>query len=205
VSEVQQIGPHRIHHSDIQRGAESLMGDENAWITYVDPPWGPGHIKLFATMNKKQTGQDVSPMLLEPFLSALFDLVTRHTDAYLIVEYGVRWRNVVQRIGADHGWHPERVVPVEYASGNRLLPVDLHLFAKPGFTYPPRYGDDLHGVTGYNLVRRAVRPLARPGLILLDPCCGMGLSARAALSAQMRFRGMEFNAHRLAKTAMLLA
>ena len=54
-------------------------------------------------------------------------------------------------------------------------------------------------------VVRAVRVVLVPGGVVLDPCCGKGFTARAAVAAGMRFRGVELNPARAEVTVAWLS
>jgi DNA modification methylase len=54
--------------------------------------------------------------------------------------------------------------------------------------------------TGADVSKNCIKAVAEEGAIVLDPCCGMGYTARAAVANKMRFRGNEFNSKRLQKT-----
>ncbi len=54
------------------------------------------------------------------------------------------------------------------------------------------------------LVAAAIAPWAEPDAILVDPCCGLGLMAKAAKKHKMRFFGNELNAARMARTQTVL-
>lgn len=204
---IRQIGVHRIQHGDIMRGIDALMGGAKADLMYTDPPWGDGAIKMWATLNRKNTGQEFAPAALDDFLGAVFDVARRHVHGFLLVEYGVRWAEGIQRRGVAAGFMRGGLVTTYYRSGGKLMPMHLHLFSTPGFAFPQDYAGDVQGTYGYATLQAAVPPLARllkarkpDPVIMLDPLCGMGYSAQAAIDNGLAFRGNEFNAVRLAKT-----
>lgn len=193
---IQAVGPHRVN----------LMGADRAQIMYSDPPWGEGNIRYWATMNRKMTGEVNEPAPLDAFLEAVFGIAGKFVTGFLLVEYGVRWADMIQQRGQAAGFASHGIVKLRYRAGGKLLPLDLHLFARSGLAYPDGYRAAVEGTYGYDTLRQAIPPLAKlvraggaPALIL-DPCCGMGYTAQAAVDNGLAFRGNELNAKRLAKT-----
>lgn len=205
---ITQIGVHRVRHGDVNDlpGMLQLMGRERAAIMYCDPPWGDGAIKMWSTLNRKNTGAVVPPVPLAKFLTSVFSLAQHYVTDYLLVEYGVRWREIITSNGAQFGFTPRGVVGIRYKGSGKVLPLDLHVFTKGAAMVPQGYADSVAGTMGYQTIQAAIKPLA--GLlraaggtpIIFDPCCGMGYTAQAAVDYGLAFRGNEFNAMRLAKT-----
>ena len=80
------------------------------------------------------------------------------------------------------------------------------MFSRNGAIYPEGMREALTDSYGYKTVNLAFERLA-PSIkkltdnpIVLDPCCGMGYSAQAALDYGFSFRGNELNRKRLDKT-----
>ena len=174
---------------------------------YSDPPWGEGNIKYWASINKRHTGQEIEPASLPSFLGAVFGAARDFCDGYLLIEYGTRWRKEIIALGEQHGFDFHGQVDLRYRSGAKLLPLDLIMFARPGVNYPAGYKRSVEGTHGYKTLQMAFHPLAEivkkagnlPS-IALDPCCGMGYTAQAAIDTGLAFRGNELNAKRLEKT-----
>ena len=57
---------------------------------------------------------------------------------------------------------------------------------------------------GLRQVLAVLSSVAKPHDVVLDPCCGTGLTARACLRLGLTFYGNELNAARARKTAALL-
>lgn len=201
---IEAIGRHAVRRGDLMDpGAiAELMGGARAGIIYGDPPWGEGNIKFWATKLAKDTGEQIQPSSLEVFLATWFGAARDFCDGYLLCEYGIRWDGVVQDHAAAAGFEPHGIVELLYKGGGKTLPLHLHLFARPGLAYPAGYAEALHHTMGYQTVRTAVEPLAAllPGCVVLDPCCGMGYTAQAAVDFGLTFRGNELNPVRLEKT-----
>lgn len=198
---MKQIGPHRVTALDIlDAGVDELFSDgRKAAILYCDPPWGDQHVKFFATQARKDTGRPFRPISYEALIARLFDLVIRHVSGHVFIEIGLRWeddmRARMHRIGLrnieragvvyGHKRHDNALLFGSFANGRAAL-------------------SRVEGMSGATVAREAVAPLAERGGILFDPCCGLGLSAVAALRNGMEFRGNELNPVRLEKTIVKL-
>ncbi len=203
---IRQYGPHRVQHGDVNKGISGLMGTDRVGIMYSDPPWGQGNIGYWATMNRKMTGTITVPADLDTFLSSIFGIAATYVDGYLLIEYGPRWKDMIQERGVAAGFTARGIIPIKYRGGGKVYPLDLHLFTRGNLPLPPGYVEHVSDTLGYETVKRAFYPLAETvrssGLpnIGLDPCCGMGYTAQACIDSGLAFRGNELNAKRLAKT-----
>lgn len=167
-------------------------------VLYCDPPWGDGHMKLFATMMEKQTGTRPDQISFQALLDALVKLALTGPgpQGRTFIEIGPRWTDTVAS-ALDERLPNVRVHNgFVYGSGNRPLSV---ISAGAPWAKP-----DGIGLKGYGMVKDIVKSVAKPGGVLLDPCCGHGYSAAAALEAGMSFIGNEFNPVRLERTRTLI-
>lgn len=203
---IMNIGNHRVQHASVMDGIELLMGDEKADIIYSDPPWGEGNLAYWQTINVRHnlgaTKQEVSHSL---FMKRLFDIYKQYASDVVFVEYGQRWRDEIimygEHVGLYHCGHAEP----KYRSGSKWLPLDLHKFSvMPSSKMTDWTKLNIAHTTGLATLLNAIEPCKKPGGIILDPCCGMGYTARAAVHFGMRFRGNELNAKRLQKTINFL-
>jgi hypothetical protein len=198
---VEQIGRHRISNGDLFDGIAALMGGERAQLVYSDPPWGDGNLKMWYTINQRDNGVERREHTIREYLDQFFGQVAAHTtgDALIWVEYGLRWRGQLLEQAEAHGLR--QVVRIDICYGSKPYPHDLHLFARQDPPpLPAGYVEAIAGTKGYRTVQRAVEPLARPDAIILDPNCGLGYTAQAAVDYGMRFCGNELNAQRLDRT-----
>ena len=196
------IGQHRVRHGSVMDGLNSLFaGSPKAALFYSDPPWGQGNIKYWQTLNARMNPGAAKQEIDYPaFLMKIMELAVHFTTGPVFIEYGVKWKDDVIAYGARAGLQHVAVATPTYNQG---LPLHLHLFVTPGFPRPaigPDYLNALGMTHGLMTVKTAVMPFIRPGEILLDPCCGLGFSARAAMAYGMRFYGNELNEARLAVT-----
>ena len=199
---IADIGMHRVRHGDVMDtdGINLLMGDDRADIFYSDPPWGEGNLKYWQTMNQKMTGTKAQPVDLDKFLHNIFSIAVTYTNRVILIEYGVRWYDMIKQRGEAFGLTHYGAGNCLYRSGSKLRPLHLHLFGKGQLAVPQGYFQGLTDTTAMKTLRQAVMPFAEPGKIILDPCCGMGYTAQVALETGMVFRGNELNYKRLAKT-----
>lgn len=200
------IGKHKVQHGDVRNGIDLLMGDETADLFYSDPPWGVGNLKFWQTKNLKDTGTPRTDQDLDDFLSHIFRIASRYTKRVVMIEYGIRWRDEIIKRGEAVNLKHLDVIGLRYKSGKGLLPLDLHVFSPSGgiSALPRDYESQVRDTYGFDTLKKAVGPLCIKGDTILDPCCGMGYTARAALENGMTFRGNELNAVRLQKTINLL-
>lgn len=185
------IGPHRIAVGDVQMGAVAdVMAADKAAVVYSDPPWGEGNLRYWRTA----MGDSLRPRWEDfrgQWCAAVASAIT--SESAVFVEMGERWADdfaaalaavrifVAQRWTVQYG-HPPRPNVLLYA-GPSL----------PG-------GFDPSALNGPALPRACVAAVAHRGEIVLDPCCGKGFTARAAVLNGMRFRGVELNPKRLEVT-----
>ena len=198
---VTQIGPHAVRHGDALDGLDDLMDGETAALCYVDPPWGQGLLTGFESINARDTGASKPGHQYRDFMERLFRLIKRHTRGWVLMEYGVRWEDDIRGWAHELGFTHSGVGHTVYGPKKRPSHVHVMHTGSRGALHP-RIAD-FDGTSGLDTIRVA-QAFTRPGEVLLDPCCGMGYSARLAVNTGMRFRGNELNARRLGKTKAIL-
>lgn len=191
------VGKHVLNCDSIERvDFKELLGGKKAHIFYSDPPWGDGAMKYWVTLNKKDTGIAYEPMTYGRLLEVLVRIVKENVDGYVFIETGKRWEEQT-RIALESFAYNVRVHNTFYKCGTKFNPCVLFSCS----TRPELFFVDvLDGLYGLAQVKRAIKSVAVPNTILLDPMCGMGYSARTAKEYDMIFVGNEFNAKRLLKT-----
>lgn len=198
-------GRHRLTRADIGAPGlnQQLIGWQTVDVLYSDPPWGDANCRYWTTINRRQTGMEYLPHSYEGLLVHLFRLVNLHVDGHVFIETGPRWAEMLEA-RAKECLEDVAVVPVEYRAGAKMLP-SVVVYGRTERARPrPGLPEVLRGLSGYELVHRAVGETAIPEGVVLDPCCGKGYTARAAIAHGMRFFGNDFNAKRLAETARVL-
>lgn len=195
------VGPHLVSCESITSFEVDKLFDDGrlADIFYCDPPWGEGAMKMFATMAEKK-GETVQRETYDVLEARMFQLAKNYAKDHVFIETGLRWEDRVidgmKQIGLT-GIETVRIVYGGKDLGNVLLHgslsgtlVDL---------------DRVQGMKGGKVSVEVIRPVAVPGGILFDPCCGLGYSAKAALAYGMNFRGNELSQARLNKTIKALS
>jgi hypothetical protein len=195
VSPVRLIGPHKITNVSVEEPlVDEMLRGERVNVLYSDPPWGGGNLSYWVTMNRKMSGREYKALTFEALIARFAELIGRYVDGHVMIETGLRWEDQVKEQLAPVVKRP-RSFRLVYGKGTENVLI-------AGVTRPdlPDMPFDPSGMHGAAVSRDCVASVAVPGGIVLDPCCGMGYSARAAIAAQMKFRGNEFNPVRLQKT-----
>lgn len=194
---VKQIGHHRVQHGDLLNGIDRLMGDVKADVFYADPPWGAGHLKFFQDMNYKMTGTPKKVTDQNEFTTAFFKTAMDYAKNWVVVEYGLRWAGEIVETGKSFGLHHRETVLVYYRKNK---PMNVHIFSKNLDPLPAGYIEALTEQEGINSIRTTLGYLAKPGDVIMDPVCGLGLTAKVCIEQDLIFYGNELNAKRLDKT-----
>ena len=104
---IYKIGEHTVRHGDIHNEIEinELTQNIKANIFYSDPPWGSGNLKYWDTMNKKQNNINTSTnnFNVDVFLGTVLDNAVKHTDGWVVIEYGKRWIDKVITMATERG------------------------------------------------------------------------------------------------------
>lgn len=201
---ITNIGQHRVRCGNVMDGIEKLMQGETADIFYSDPPWGQGNINYWQTINKRHTGMETKETPFPDFLEKIFATAVKHTIGPVFIEYGIKWKESLIQKALDMGLTYHGTADIKYKSGNKMLPHHLHIFSTTAILISKGYLESLTGMTGIECLKKAIAPYVIPGGIILDPCCGLGMTAQLAISTGMRFRGNELNAKRLHTTIQKL-
>lgn len=188
------IGPHKLLCGDITKGVVSrLLGDERADVIYSDPPWGPGNLQYWATMNERGS---VPRESWPGFLRALACACAEHrkSDAPVFLEMGLRWTKDLDAAMAAVGLSLRRRWRITYGPKSKPLPNTLALYGPRDLALNlPEHGEPV--------TRAVLNAVVQPGSIVLDPCTGLGMTARNTHRLGGHFRGTELNPARLERTA----
>lgn len=199
---IHRIGEHMVAHESIESPVlDEMLGGERVHVFYSDPPWGDGNLKYWATINRRMTGREFAPLSYSSLVARIVSLIASHVDGHVFVETGPKWERETKD-ALSSVLHSVVTYPLKYRSGGDLLP-NVLLYGVTGEQHATMKFDP-SGMHGYEVPKRCVAAVKTPGGVVLDPCCGMGYSAKAAVAAGMRFRGNEFNEQRLQKTIAFL-
>jgi len=198
---ITSIGRHKVRCGDIMTGIDDLMDGKKADFIYSDPPWGQGNLRYWQTINKRHTGLEPNQINYAEFLPLYFKIVSKYLKDLCVIEYGVSWRDDVIRVGREAGLTHAGVFTSLYQA-SKLLPLDIHVFSKSGeVDLPDEFESKCLELRGVSLVKYIFSALLPHGSqMVLDPMCGMGYTAQAAIDNGLAFYGNELNSTRLAKT-----
>lgn len=201
---ITKIGKHKVQRSDVMLGIDELMGSSQADFLYSDPPWGQGNLKYWQTINKRHTGREKTDIDYAKFLPFYFEMAYKHIKDLAVIEYGVGWRGDVVLTSQTAGFTHHGIFTSRYGSAAKLLPLDVHIISKSGnFNmrdkhYFSKKCYELRGQYLVNFIFDYLLP--NKAKSVLDPMCGMGYTAQAAINKGLKFYGNELNEKRLQKT-----
>jgi len=184
------VGPRRLHrlmHADITTGAVAeLMGSERADVIYSNPPSDEKHHKYWYSINGSARRTSWAE-----FLNAFCDVCAsfRTPDAPVFVEMGVQGLRDLDLAMQKVGLVRQRIW--ENLKGSPMRPYTLTLYGSRDISINL---PDKHGPA---LTKAVLSAVVLPGMIVLDPCTGKGVTARHTHRLGGRFRGCELNQNRL--------
>lgn len=204
---IYNIGMHKVRHGNIYEAAqvEEFVGEDRADIFYSDPPWGPGNLKYWDTINKKMNPDAKSYEFgfdVDRFLETVLRSAKKFSKGFVVIEYGKRWTHKVENMGKAFGLYYCGTVEVLYDNAKR--PLDVVFF----HVDEPKDLDlsSVYHTAEYTTVKTIFGLLgAKEGGTGMDLCCGLGYSARACIDFKMKFIGNELNKKRLEKTMAKLS
>lgn len=201
------IGKHKVKHGNIMDGIADLMLGDKADFIYSDPPWGQGNLRYWQTMNNKMTGAEKRDVIYDDFLNNFFNIVSTYAKDKVVIEYGCQWNEDIKKMAIQHGFRHNGSTVCYYRAGSVMRPCDLHFLSKTSdITLTDQFKEDCTKLQDLALVEYIFNYLNIPyDGICLDPMCGMGFTAQAAVNRGLRFFGNELNAKRLEKTKARLS
>lgn len=176
----------------MERALEALEG-ERADIVYCDPPWGPGLLRYFRTLNGEPDADPSWPEFLELLAQVIVGCVA--PGGHIFIEMGEQWADELAAAMAAAGAPESGRWTCYYSSPKRPQVV---WYSGPGTTTDPS------GLSGVKMTHTALAGVARLGALVFDPCCGKGMTAKCALRLGMRFAGVELNPARARVTQDIL-
>lgn len=199
---ITDIGRHRVQCSDVMNGIDNLMQGEVADFIYSDPPWGQGNLKYWQTINKRHTGREPNQIVYDEWLPLYFGILNRYAKDVAVIEYGVSWRDDIIHMTREAGFCHHGTIVSYYRGGKGILPLDIHVLSKSGsVTIPEGLEASISDKVGYKVVQAMFDAFCpKTARLILDPMCGMGYTAQAAIDRGLSFRGNELNEKRLGKT-----
>jgi hypothetical protein len=194
-----EVGRHRLLCGDLTQGACFwLMGGVRADVVYSDPPWGPGNQKYWHTMNDRGSAPRTDwPVFLAAFCKTCAAFAK--PEGWIFVEMGLRWIDELDAAMAAVGRPAKRRWAITYGPRSRPLPNTLSLYGEFDLRV------DLAEPHGESPTRQVLGAVVRPGVTVLDPCTGLGMTARTTHRLGGTFFGLELNPRRLERTRAWLA
>ena len=199
---ITEIKNHRVRHGNIMDGIDDLMVGNQADFIYSDPPWGQGNLRYWQTMNKKMNNASPVEIDYEKFLPHFFSIISKYAKDKVVIEYGCQWNEDIKNMAKKYGFHHCGSTVCFYKSGSQMRPCDLHFLTKTSsVSLSEEFKQECQKKEDLQLVEYIFNYLEIPKEgICLDPMCGMGFTAQAAVNRGMRFFGNELNLKRLEKT-----
>lgn len=204
---ITEINGHKVQNGDIMQGIDKLMQNEKADFIYSDPPWGLGNLKYWQTMNYKMNNIERKKVEFEEFIFTFFSIIKKYAKDRVVIEYGIRWREVIENLSKQFGFFYNGHATSFYKSGSKLLPVDIHFLTKTEkIIINKNLIDTCKEKNGLDLVEGIFDLYCKEDTkLVLDPMCGMGYTAQASINRGYKFRGNELNYKRLQKTIKRLS
>ena len=175
----------------------TLRGDSPVEVVYSDPPWSPGNEKWWRRYNKVPP-----PTSYDAFLDGWCCCVASCRPAHVLVEQSVNPSHhnmLLAAIERCASWGLPLVERFTCCYGNPKRPnVLMHFGGAP-------LQSDPTGLAGEGMSRTAFEGLALiPGMTVVDPCTGLGMTSRLAHHFGLNFVGTELNPARLDRTIQWL-
>jgi hypothetical protein len=198
------VGTHRVTNASIEDPViDEMLKGVKIDILYSDPPWGDGNMKYWVTLNKKMTGKSFIPLTYQSLINRIFDLATKYVSGYVCIETGLRWEQKLISEMNSRNMHHIKSFLLQYKSGSKMIDnVMVVCGTSEQYNFPFDGYKILYPYYGKDLVNYVISQI--PGKTVLDPCCGMGYTANAAVNNCKTFFGNEFNSKRLDKTITIL-
>jgi hypothetical protein len=183
----------------------SLAAKGHADMIWADPPWGPGLLSYFYTLNKGRVPKLVWDEFLTTFCGACIQMCPTG-PVYVVM--GNQWADEMAERMAEFGLREIDRAIVHYPTGRGAKPCTLWL----GSTSPQPKLDLPAEIVGSDtkaksLLRVVVWCIKRhqQARIVLDLCCGKGQTAKAAIREGRTFWGLELNPDRAEVTRSILS
>lgn len=195
-----RIGKHKVRYGDMAnlQEVDQFIGEDKADIFYSDPPWG--NMKYWNSLSDKQNkGEVVHGKVLNTteFISITLRHAIKHTEGWVVIEYGKRWSKDIVDIGISEGLFFCGIAETLYSGRN--LPMNVIFFhTKKRKTLNLSAIRHTKGLDTVNKIFKLIKD--KGAKVGMDLCCGMGYTAQACINNNMKFIGNELNKARLDKT-----
>lgn len=198
MGEILTFGLHRLSQGNLLGPHLDRLAAGGVDILYSDPPWNAAVLRKFQAMAEREAGRPVEQALYGELCERLADLIARYVRRFAFLE--------CSRLDKDLMLDAVRSVTVAQAvhetvygqTGRaRLIAASVSGEPLPALA--------VGALKGQAFVDYVLGTVARPGAVVLDPCCGEGITARAALAHGMTFYGNELTQAKVDVLARRLA
>jgi len=193
----------KLMRGDFVSDLDKLMDGKQADLVYIDPPWDKGKITYFYNLANENNKPD-----LGIFFEAIVDKIAKYCGRYFIIEICCRNLPIFTDILRNRGLNIYGIYDSIYYGKYKYH----HIFGGKleKATYSGAFIED-EGITlssmsaiykehqGEELTKMLVHCLTKPNDSLLDFCCGLGMSIRSGINADLNCYGMELVVNRLTK------
>jgi|TARA_Y100000004_G_C8856010_1_gene386860 hypothetical protein len=200
MKQILKINKHSFFNGDITKGAiDKLMENKKFDILYCDPPWGSGALKMFNTLNSKMNNLPKEEVSWEFFLESFCKIINNYSneDSLVILEMGTKFTNDLKLfIEMNTNFKLRQIFYPYYRNNNKIYAQNITYFScKNDFLFDSTKIDNTIG----KLATENIFAQCPKKDIVLDPCCGFGLTLKMAVKYDMAFFGNEINQKRLDK------
>lgn len=194
--------PHIVRSGDLMNfDPTELFFDKKADIIWADPPWGDGLMKYFQTQNRKLNPNETTiDWSASEFLERLLQICKEvmHQNSIMFLEYGEKHFDFVHDAIKNSGLFFEGFREINYFGGGKWRKHHLFILTKSAggakqLSKVPN-AEALQNIGGSKMIIKCLEayPLNAQTTIF-DPCCGLGLTAEAAIHYGARFIGNELS------------
>ena len=159
-------------------------------MIWCDPPWGSGLVKMFETMQFKQTGIKRPENTIRDILGQLARLAD--TSKPLVIEYSLKKANEVIDIVTHYGHTKHKIFKGVYWLNRE--------FAIIVFNAPINVVTDR---TDQKIVIDTLNAMDQKPSVVFDPFAGIGATATAVRSTGATYIGSELNPARFKKLSKI--
>ena len=176
-----------------------LMADGPADVLYTVPPWGEGAMKMADLVNRRDSNGTFTPQISHTELyQHLREIIRTYVRGWVFIETGVQQVDEVEEHMRIAGLRNRQSWIVTYQSGGMIR--DCVLLKGPTEDWRELPHFNPMPFRGVQLATYCLDCCNFPGGTVLDPCCGDGSTARAAIATRMTFRGNDLNPKRAQRT-----
>ena len=195
-----KVGEHVLACADMELPAtHEFLRAHAAEVVYSDPPWGANLATGFRTIAAKHTGDESFKHKVDyPKLLADSASLFASIPGTVFLESGNGDEQLFKDVMAEAGSHLIRRWGVTFYRRDPSVLMQFSMNGNDDFALDVTGMDDSY-------LPEVVLSQYQPGMTVLDPFCGFGLTGAAAHIHGHRFVGCELNPRRLAEALQKLS